>query len=403
MILTIPTFFFNHQIMVGMHIHIKYIYCLSFLLALSCNLLAQDNISLIVGTYTQSKSKGIYSFSFNQETGVAKPLDTLKVNNPSYLTIAMDGSMIYAVSETNDSLAAINVIQFDEKTGKMKLVNSLPTHGEGPCYVTTNGNLLLTANYAGGSMSVFPINIDGTLKPMSQQFKGSANNADANQQHTPHIHCARFLPDGEGVIATDFSADRLLRFNLVDMKQLGNATVTATLSKGSGPRHIEFSTDSRFVYVMSELSDAVTAYSYNFGKMRKIQEIKADETGAKGGADIHISPNGKFLYASNRLKNDGIAIFKINQKTGILNKVGYQQTGVHPRNFNITPNGKFLLCANRDSHTIQVFSINKATGLLTDTQHDIQVDMPVCVQFYPIVMQPDILGNGIFKVIEVNK
>ncbi len=364
---------------------------------------AQDDIKLIVGTYTNGNSKGIYSFNFNQSTGQAAPIDTLELQNPSFLTLASDGTMIYAVSENHDVAAAVNAITFNKTTGRMKLQGSFPTKGEDPCYVETNGNLLLTANYTGGSMSVFPLNVDGSLSPMSQQFKGSTGGSNAERQQVPHIHCARFLPDGNGVIATDFSSDQLLRFELEDMKELGSAKVTAQLSKGSGPRHIAFSTDSRFVYVMSELSGAVTAYLYNFGKMKKIQEIQSAEVGAQGGADIHVSPDGRFLYTSNRLKNDGIAIFKINRRTGLLTKVGYQRTGIHPRQFNITPNGRFLLCACRDDNTIQVFRINSTNGLLTDTHQDISVDKPACVQFYPIVMQPDIQGDGVFRVIEVKK
>lgn len=379
---------------------IKNLILLALASATCSNLQAQDNIKLIVGTYTDGTSKGIYSFNFNQSTGQASPLDTLELKNPSYLTLSMDGTMIYAVSENSDVTAAVHAITFDEGTGKMQLQGSLPTKGEDPCYIETNGNLLLTANYTGGSMSVFPLNIDGSLSDMKQLFKGAANGPDATRQNTPHIHCARFLPDGSGVLATDFSADRLLRFNLEDMKSLGNQHVAAQLSKDSGPRHIAFSTDSRFVYVISELSGAVTVFNYNFGNMKKIQEILSDEVGARGSADIHTSPDGRFLYTSNRLKNDGITIFKINKKTGMLTKVGYQNTGKHPRNFNITPNGRFLLCACRDDNTIQVFQIDSTTGLLTDTKQNIDVDKAVCVQFYPIVMQPDLPGNGVFRIIE---
>lgn len=364
---------------------------------------AQNNIKLIVGSYANGTGKGIYSFDFNQSTGKATPLDTLEVSNPSFLTLSSDGAMIYAVSENSEDAASVHAITFDQATGRMKLRQSMPTNGADPCYVETNGNLLLTANYSGGSMSVFPLNIDGSLEPMSQQFKGHANGPDTQRQNMPHIHCTRFLPDGNGVLATDFSADQLLRYELTDMKVLGDQKVTAQLTKGSGPRHIAFSTDSRFVYVMSELSGAVTVYLYNFGKMKKIQEILSDEVGARGGADIHVSPDGRFLYTSNRLKNDGITIFKIANRTGLLTKVGYQHTGIHPRHFNITPNGRFLLCACRDSNVIQVFRINSATGLLTDTHQDISVDKASCVQFYPIVMQPDLNGDGVFRVIEVTK
>ena len=378
----------------------KRLFIATLIIAIGLNAQAQDIIKLLIGTYTNGSSKGIYAFNFNQQTGEASPLDTLEIKKPSYLTPSMDGMMIYAVSENNDATASVNAINFDDESGKMKMVKSVPTRGEDPCFVETNGNLLLTANYSGGSVSVFPLDMKGNLSTMTQQFDGTANGPDADRQRTPHIHCVRFIPDGSGVLATDFSADRLLRFNLDDMQRLGRPSVAAELTKGSGPRHLTFSTESRFVYVMSELSGAITAYNYNFGKMRKIQEIQSDETGAHGGADIHVSPDGRFLYTSNRLKNDGIAIFRRNQTTGMLTKIGYQPTGIHPRHFNITPNGRFLLCACRDDNTIQVFRINSSTGLLTDTGQNIRVDKPACVQFYPIVMLTDMPGNGTFKVIE---
>ena len=133
---------------------------------------------------------------------------------------------------------------------------------------------------------------------------------------------------------------------------------------------------------MSELSGNVTVFDLKAKGKKMVQEIRSDDVNARGGADIHLSPDGRFLYSSNRLKNDGIAIFKVNTNTGLLAKAGYQPTGTHPRNFNITPNGKFLLCACRDSNAIQVFKINPKTGLLTDTHHDIHIDRPACIKFY---------------------
>ncbi|MCH4148754.1 MAG: lactonase family protein [Prevotella sp.] len=369
------------------------------LLAASLNAMAQDEIKLIVGTYTNGSSKGIYTFNFNQQTGETSPLDTLAVKNPSYLNVSSDGKMIYAVSENGDATAAINAISFNSTTGKMKLINSQLTKGEDPCYVEMNDNFLLTANYSGGSMSLFPLNLDGSLRPMAQQFKGTIGGPYSPNQDTPHIHCATFTPDGNYVLASDFSADRILKFEILGIDGIKPAGIAGTLKAGSGPRHIIFSNDSRFFYVMSELSGAVTAYIWNFGKPRKIQEIQSDSVEGHGGADIHFSIDGKYLYTSNRLKQDGISIFKVDKRSGRLTKIGYQLTGVHPRNFGITPNGKYLLCACRDDNKIQVFRINQTTGMLEDTHKDIAVDKPVCVKFYPFVMQPG-FGDGQFRVME---
>lgn len=360
---------------------------LSLLLAVllfgSCSVSAQDIIKMVVGTYNNGATRGVYSFNLNQKTGKSAPLDTLEISNPSYLTLSNNGRLIYAVSENGDKTAAVNAISFDKETGRMMLLNSQPTNGADPCYVETNGKIVLTANYSGGSMSVFGLNDDGSLKPMSSQFKGNIGGPDKARQSTAHIHCARFTPDGDHIVATDFSADRILKFNLAHGTDVKEAGVAGAASKRSGPRHVIFSHNGRYAYLISEISGGITVYRQHNGDMVKIQEIRSDSLRGQGSADIHLSPDGRFLYSSNRLKADGIAVFAVNHKDGKLKRVGYQLTGIHPRNFGITPNGRFLLCACRDSNKIQVFSINQNTGLLTDTNDDISVSKPVCVKFYP--------------------
>ncbi|MEG1564080.1 MAG: beta-propeller fold lactonase family protein, partial [Bacteroides sp.] len=156
---------------------------------------------------------------------------------------------------------------------------------------------------------------------------------------------------------------------------------TVNITPGSGPRHLTFSPNGKFAYLISELSGNVTVFDYADGRLNQIQSITADTLRAKGSADIHLSPDGKYLYASNRLKEDGIAIFAADEVKGTLAKVGYQLTGIHPRHFNITPNGMFLLVACRDSNLIQVFERDTSTGLLTDTGKNISINKPACVQF----------------------
>ncbi|KGI60948.1 hypothetical protein HMPREF3034_01647 [Prevotella sp. DNF00663] len=336
-------------------------------------------LMMIVGTYTNGTSEGIYTFHFDDKTGVATPLYTLAIDNPSFVKLSQQKGLLYAVSEKSDATASINAIKLDMKTGEMVLLNSQPTNGEDPCHIETNGKVVMTANYTGGSLSVFPMNDDGTLKPMSQQFKGSTASSDFPNQATAHVHCSKLSPDGKTVLASNFSANELLRFRVLGDGSLQKMGVAGTLTRNSGPRHIIYS--DRAVYVMSEISGAITVFQRGREEMKRLQEIQSDSVNGHGGADIHLSPDGKFLYASNRLKADGISIFAVNKLDGTLTKIGYQDTGIHPRNFNITPNGRFLLCACRDSNKIQVFSIDKKTGMLTDTQQDIMVDKAVCIEF----------------------
>lgn len=339
---------------------------------------AGNNISMIVGTYTDSGSKGIYSLRFDQETGKAVFLDSLAVKNPSYLTFSPKGNFIYSVSENGGVEAKLYAIKYDKTTGKMQFINKVRTFGEDPCFVETNGKFALTANYSGGNMTVFPIKADGSLGEKSYLFNGKKGGKNPRQA-TPHVHTARFFGK-DNILTTDFSSDKILLYNISNGKVSENGTAGFTLPN-SGPRHMDFSKDKRYVYVISELSGTVSVFKNNKNSLERIQTISSDSLGGRGSADIHLSNDGAYLYASNRLVADGISIYKVDKATGLLKKIGYQNTGIHPRNFSITPNGKYLLCACRDSNVIQVYRVDKNTGFLTNTHNDIILKKPVCVKF----------------------
>ncbi|MPM98325.1 6-phosphogluconolactonase [bioreactor metagenome] len=190
------------------------------------------------------------------------------------------------------------------------------------------------------------------------------------------------------MFATDLGTDKIYRYNAIGSVFEGQPALSQASLKefsapaGTGPRHFDFHPSGKYFYLLGELSGDVIVYDYDEGDLKEKQVIATDSVeGSRGSADIHISPDGKFLYASNRLKADGIAIFSINPDDGTLTKAGYQPTGRHPRNFVITPNGKWLLVASRDDNKIQVFIIDNETGLLTETGQDIHVSQPVCLKF----------------------
>lgn len=350
-----------------------------------------QELTMLVGTYTAGDSKGIYSFRFDEETGTATALSEAEVENPSYLVSSADGKFVYAVSEFNNEQAAANAFAFDKEKGTFKLLNSQKTGGEDPCYIITNGKNVITANYSGGSISVFPIAKDGSLLPASDIIKFEGSGADKERQEKSHLHCVRITPDGKYLFADNLGTDQIHKFIINPDANAENkerflkegSPAAFTVEAGSGPRHLTFAPNGNYAYLINELSGTVIAFEYKDGNLKEIQTIAADTVGAKGSGDIHISPDGKFLYASNRLKADGIAIFRIDSENGKLTKTGYQLTGIHPRNFIITPNGKYLLVACRDSNAIQVYERDADTGLLTDIQKDIKVDKPVCLKFVP--------------------
>lgn len=346
-----------------------------------------NDLRLVVGTYTDAGSEGLYSYSFNQRTGEAAALDSCKAVNPSYLTVSENGKFIYAVSELGSGNAAVYALRFDRESGAFSNINTVLTEGSDPCYVSTNGKIVVTANY-GGSLSVIQLAGDGGLKSLKAIFNGSTGGPDTLRQSTPHVHCAVFSPDGKHLYASDFSADRLLCFDVIKRgKELKPSTASdgqqliAKVSPDYGPRHIIFDRKGRHAYLIGELSGAVTVFDVENGVLTPKQTVDADPFDGRGSADIHLSPDGRFLYASNRLKGDGIAVFKVDQATGTLTEAGYVETGIHPRHFNITPNGKFLLCACRDDNEIQIYSLDKKSGMPAFTGKSIPLSKPVCVQF----------------------
>ena len=202
---------------------------------------------MIVGTYTDAGSRGVYSFRFNQLTAEWQPLDSAEVSNPSFIAIDSQRSLLYAVSENGNERDALNLLTINPTSGTMLLKGSWLTEGAAPCYVSAAEGLAVTANYTGGSLSLFPLDAEGCPMPLDTLFRGAATGNDSVRQATPHVHCAHFSPDGRFLFATDFSSDRLLRFRVQSeaAQRLESPEVVATIESGSGPRHLTFAPDGR--------------------------------------------------------------------------------------------------------------------------------------------------------------
>lgn len=347
-----------------------------------------SKLYLLVGTYTMGDSEGVYVYKFDTISGNAQFCSSQKVDNPSYLTISKNGKFIYSVTENNNNTAAANAFEFNKEEGSISPINTQLTGGADPCYITLDerGKHVVTANYSGGSMTLFNVKEKGVLDVASQVINFSGKGVNTERQNAPHIHCVQYSPDGNYLFATDLGTDRIYKFKVSNDSAnylMPGEPAYFKVADGSGPRHFGFHPNGKYVYLLNELSGSVIAFNYSkeTGDFSEFQAIQADTLNAGGSADIHVSPDGRFLYTSHRLEGDRIAVFSINQLDGSLTKVGYQLTNKHPRNFVITPNGKFLLVASRDDNTIQVFLIDSKTGLLEDTRQDIIVDMPVCLKF----------------------
>ena len=363
--------------------------CIGALMLCACTSMKQketmEKMYLMVGSYATPEEEGIKVYAWDGEKGEAAYVSGLKgISNPSYQVVSADGKRVYSVGEDDGLTSTAHALSFDKSQGRLTLMNTQLTQGGAPCYInlSPHEDYVVTANYMGGSISVLPLETSGRLGENVSTFAFEGEGVLKERQSQPHLHCVEFTPDGKFLLANDLGTDKIHVFPLAaDGKLDEKATFDVELEAGSGPRHLCFSKDGRFSYLINELSGKVTVLSYEGETLTPIQYIEADTVNAQGSADIHLSPDGKFLYASNRLKADGIAIFSVNQKTGMLTKAGYQLTGIHPCNFIITPDGRFLLVACRDRNLVQIFRRDEKTGLLVDTGKTIETSKPVCLKF----------------------
>jgi 6-phosphogluconolactonase len=365
---------------------------LSALYFLICIITSAQQHYLIAGTYTSGKSEGIYVFKFNSSDGTAKKISHIKISNPSFVAVSPNEQFVYSVQEDaadKGKGGAITAFSFNKKTGILTYINQQPTGGDHPCYVSVDktGRWVAAGNYTSGNLSVFPVQENGGLGAFSTIIQHQGSGPDNVRQKSPHVHCTIFSPDNRFLYVPDLGIDKVMiyAFNEVTGKLTAAKQPFAQSEPGAGPRHISFDPSNKYAYLIEELSGTVVTFKYINGKLKSRQRISsmpAGDSSFAGSADIHVSPDGKFLYASNRAAANNIAVFKINQKNGKLLLIAHQSTlGKTPRNFNFDPSGDFLLVANQDSDEIVIFKRDKITGLLTDTKNRIEAGKPVCLKW----------------------
>jgi 6-phosphogluconolactonase len=380
--------------------HVKFLYLTitTFLLTLLFSACAENKADhyLFVGTYTGGASEGIYIYTFNAETGEIDSVGAATgVENPSFLAISDDGSNLYAVNEMADSAeAAVSSFSFDKEEGTLSFLNKQSSGGGAPCYVSIDetGGTVFTGNYVGGSLSVFPVNDDGSLGKVSATIEHTGSGPDKNRQSSPHVHCTVMSPDNSQLYVTDLGTDQVKAYDFkagADDADLSNEPSFVFNSEpGAGPRHLTFHPEKPYAYLINELNGSIAAFSRDADSLTAIQTVStlpAGYMGAKSGADIHLSPDGKFLYASNREELNDIVIYEIDEDSGRLTFVGRQSSGgIHPRNFMIDPSGRFLLAANKNSDNVVVFKRDMQTGMLTATGTEIALSQPVCLKMLAI-------------------
>ena len=371
--------------------------------AMSAQAASENEVELLVGSYTQGKSQGIYRLQFNSDSGriTPEPLQVFKTANPSWLTLSKDQQRLFVVNENGkgqtDVVGRISSLAIDPKTNELTLINQVKTLGEEPTHssLSADERYLFVANYGvhedpGGSLAVLPINAQGQLQPVTQMSSHQASQVNPERQMSAHVHSVVSSPDGKFVFANDLGADKIFVYRYDPAANVEHPLVAANpaaveLPAGSGPRHLLFSKDGKHAYLTTEMSAQVFVFDYADGHLKQRQAVdlahgQPQEKRAAGA--LHTSADGKFLYVSNRGKANELLVFAIDPMTGELSEIQRRSVeGDHPREFTLSPNGKFLLVANQMSNAIVVIERDAKTGKLGKTVQTLPMDAPSDVKF----------------------
>lgn len=366
-----------------------------FLVAASLIPASAREYFVFFGTYTGTKSKGIYVSRFDDRTGIlSAPGLAAEMKSPSFLTLHPNGRMLYAVGEATsigeNRQGGVTAFNIEPHTGRLTVLNTQASGGAGPCHLTLDvkHGLLFTANYGSGSVGALPIRADGALDALVSVAQHTGSSVNPRRQEGPHAHCVNLDPARRFLLVCDLGLDKVMVYRLGK----GAAALTpndppfAVVAPGAGPRHLAFQPNGRFVHVLNELNSTVTTFAYNarHGTLQEGQTIStlpAGFTGSTTCAEIEVHPSGKFVYASNR-GHDSIAVFAADRRTGLLSPVEHESTqGKTPRHFTLDPSGRWLLAGNQGSDNVVVFRVDSKTGALEPTGQTVEVPSPVCAVF----------------------
>ena len=342
---------------------------------------------LLIGGYTTPDgNRGITVYRFYAETGRFAFLGEVETASPTFLCISPDRKFVYSVNAVADG--SVSAFSFDHNTGSLKFINKQPSVGANPAHVVIDKEAknVIVSNYGNGTLSVLPVNKDGSLAPATQTIIGEGSSIIPQRQAGPHIHSAIFSPDEKNVLYADLGTDKVsvAKYKAGKVPALTPEDVAfEKIKPGSGPRHMDFSTDGKFLYLVNEMGATVNSYAYNKGKITFIDSVGLASpgfTGRSSAADIHVSPDGRFLYATNRGTANELVVFGIDQASGKLHYITRYPTGKEPRNFVIEPGGNFLLLAAQQDNTVNIYRIDKLTGLLVMLNVSIIIPSPTVLK-----------------------
>lgn len=365
------------------------------LAAVSQNISAEEQV-VFVSSFAAGKEGAITSFRLNLDSGQLEKLATTgDMEHPFFMAMANDGKNLYAIhapgtfgGKENEFVSAYEVLG---KSGELKLRNRETTKGTGSCYLAIDASSreLLVANYFSGSVASLPVMKDGSLNAPASFFQHVGSSVNPERQTVARAHCFVISPDNRFAFAADLGMDQIVGYALAHDKgalTLKRQRFVRTLP-GAGPRHLTFSPNGKQVYVINELLNSISRFDYEMetGNLYEHETISTLPEGTKVTshcADLKITPNGKFLYGTNR-GHDSLACYRI-RESGELELIEIiPSTGKGPQNLAITPDGKWLLCANMPGDALAVFSIDETTGKLSLRGKPIAIKSPSCIQLLP--------------------
>lgn len=352
-----------------------------------------ESIDIWIGTSDRTPSRGIYRTRMNLGSGeLSKPRLAAELKGPGFLALHPTLDNLYAIGTPIDGEPSVVAYTVGRPKNRLSLVNSVAIGDGGAAHLAIDqtGAVLLTAQYSGGSVGVFRLNEDGSIKERTQLIKHKGGSGVVgNRQDSPHPHWVGFSPDNQYALVPDLGLDQVLIYRVDHQAATLLPHGSVQLPPGSGSRHMKFHSNGRWAYVLNELTLTVTQLVWNpeAGTLTAMEtlptvpkKVLAKES-FKSASEIRIHPNGRFLYCGNR-GHDTITVCRIHQKDGSLSRVEIENSrSAMPRNFNLTPDGKWLVVAGQDSNTVGSFSVNQNSGTIQYSQHIVQAPSPICILF----------------------